>query len=206
MNLNLENYLPRYLSDESNDSLIQNLHQFPDNIDERFYINFPDLIVLQGDGYRNLLIINLPSREIQPGNGIIISNTCDLFNSDRKLYDVDFTYAPIINFAKFSNLLTETYSGDPDKLKKIDSTLISIKQQHVSNIFFLPANHYFNESIVFLDKLISCNVQHINQCINIEEDRLFSLSQYAHYLLLFKMSFHFSRIKEKIDRDKGIVL
>lgn len=58
MNLNLENYLPRYLSDESNDSLIQNLHQFPDNIDERFYINFPDLIVLQGDGYRNLLIIS----------------------------------------------------------------------------------------------------------------------------------------------------
>ena len=37
---------------------------------------------------------------------------------------------------------------------------------------------------------------------HLRNHRIFSLSQYGHYLFLFKLSFHFTRMQEGIDRDK----
>jgi len=58
------------------------------------------------------------------------------------------------------------------------------------------------ESIVFLDRINNIS----NKVIKSEElqtRRIFTLSDYGFYLFLLKISIHFSRIQEKVDRNKG---
>jgi hypothetical protein len=56
-----------------------------------------------------------------------------------------------------------------------------------------------DDSIVFFDRV--CNFP--NKLIvrqNLKSRRLFTLSDYGAYLFLFKLSIHFTRIQDKVDR------
>ncbi len=55
------------------------------------------------------------------------------------------------------------------------------------------------DSIVFLDKIYHVDNRFINRD-TLEDQRLFSLSDYGFYMLIFKLSVHFSRIQEKVNR------
>ena len=63
----------------------------------------------------------------------------------------------------------------------------------------LPANSQMEDSIVFLDKIYHVDNRFINRD-TLEDQRLFSLSDYGFYMLIFKLSIHFSRIQEKVNR------
>ena len=67
------------------------------------------------------------------------------------------------------------------------------------NVIFLPANSQMEDSIVFLDKIYHVDNRFINRD-TLEDQRLFSLSDYGFYMLIFKLSIHFSRIQEKVNR------
>ena len=76
----IEKYLPKYLSPETEEQLFSQLKQFPENIDKRFYsfrLKKQD-ILYQGDGIKNLLIINLPDKKEGYVPAIILSSTCDI--------------------------------------------------------------------------------------------------------------------------------
>lgn len=52
---------------------------------------------------------------------------------------------------------------------------------------------------VSLDKIYHVDNRFINRD-TLEDQRLFSLSDYGFYMLIFKLSIHFSRIQEKVNR------
>ncbi len=201
--INLEElklYLPKYLSTESEKNLFENLKDFPYNIDSRIYsnINLNESTILQGDGLEGLLVINLPDKTINETKAMVLSNTCDVYENNERIYPSSICYTPIINLDKFLNKLEIKKIASPQKIFQF---VDSLKKQKISQIFFLPKSGKLqNDSFIFFDKINSCDNNRIprNRLI---QNKIFTLSNYGFYLFIFKLSIHFSRIREGLDRD-----
>ncbi|MCX8481216.1 MAG: hypothetical protein ORN58_04775 [Sediminibacterium sp.] len=190
-------YLPKYLSSESDKELFNCLKDFPCNIDKRLYSSklFNEEILYQGDGIKDLLVINLPDNKIDMKNCMLLSNTCDIDLINKRFFPSQIIYAPIFNLNKYNEILSKSSKTQ----QQINEHILAIKKQSVTQIFYLPKNGSIDESIVFLDRINNiCNTSISRK--KIIEQRLFTLSNYGLYLFLFKLSIHFTRIQEKIDR------
>ncbi|MEZ4947340.1 MAG: hypothetical protein R2804_17515 [Cyclobacteriaceae bacterium] len=198
MNLDdLKIYLPKYLSEESEKRLFDGLKGFPSNIDQRLYTDYleNESIIFQGDGLRNLLAINLPSIETKVVSGMVISNTCDINPENKRNFPSQIVYAPIIDFKKYSDSLRSKIPNE-----KVESHLEAIRNQYVTQIFYLPpVSNRLEESIVFLDRLHNIGNNHYDRS-KLDSLRIFTLSDYGNYLFLFKVSLHFTRIQDKVER------
>ena len=195
----IKKYLPQYLSAESYDLLLMELKNFPTNIDSRFYTSYICTnIIYQGDGLDNMPIVNISNPDLGKKEipCIVLSNTCDISPDNSRYFSSAIMYAPIISLEKYINtVIKKGISSD-----KIQNHLDQIKKQRFTQILYLPESANFPESIVFLDRIFNVD----SKCLEenkIKERRIFSLSNYGFYMFLFKLSVHFSRIQEKVDRD-----
>lgn len=195
----IKRYLPQYLSGESQKELFSELKSFPDNIDQRIYTSFASIsTIFQGDGFTDMLITDLPSPEIKLKPAMILSNTCDISPLNKRFLSISLIYASIIRYEKYRRTLMVNAKI---KHSKIYDHLESIKKQYVSNIIYLPRGKRLKyDAIVLLDRLTNCPAEIIRKEM-VEEQRLFTLSNYGFYLFLIKISIHFTRIREGVDRD-----
>lgn len=198
---NLSIYLPKYLSEESTKVLLEELKQFPtdgtkDTIYTRALTN--SKAIYQGDGITEMDIVNLPDTHTKKTPAMVLSNTCDVHSGNKRFFSSRICYAPIIALSKYKDLLLNSFS-----IEQVDSHIKDIKRQVITQIFYLPKGAGLQEeSIVFLDRINNIS----NKVIKSEElqtRRIFTLSDYGFYLFLLKISIHFSRIPEKVDRNKG---
>jgi len=194
----LRKYLPQYLSEDSYKTLIAELKSFPHNIDQRMYTtSLISDILFQGDGYDSFPVVDM--MHLDKGSkysyGIIMSNTCDIDVANTRLYPSSIMYAPIISLQKYKYVLEK----ENVEAEKIKNHLSKIREQAITSILYLPSNKKIPESIVFIDRMLHIGNEYVNRT-KLNQNRLFSLSNYGFYLLLFKLSVHFSRIQEKIDR------
>ena len=195
----LKIYLPKFLSQESDEVLYNNLRDFPNNIDSRLYTNYlsETELIYQGDGIKDMLVINLPEPNINPVPSIILSNTCDIDLNNKRNFPSQIVYSPIFNLGKYKQLLIEK-SGKT--LQQIASHIDSIKRQELTQIFFLPKlTDKLDESIVFLDRVNNIPSKFIVRT-TVPQKRIFTLSDYGAYLFLLKLSIHFTRIKDNVER------
>ena len=200
MNLDdLKIYLPKYLSPESEKQLFDSLKDFPSNIDERLYTTFleKEPIIFQGDGLENLLAVNLPSTDTKVVAGMVLSNTCDIDPGNRRNFPSQIVYTPIIDFKKYEDSLRQGVSKSSEQ---IEGHLDTIRKQYITQIFYLPPiKGKLNESIVFLDRIHNIGNDHYDRT-NLEKSRIFTLSDFGNYLFLFKLSLHFTRIQDRVER------
>ena len=195
----IELYLPKYLSPEVEDKLFQDLTRFPDNIDDRVYTSYDidPSVIYQGDGLKDLLVINLPDTTIKKLPGMVLSNTCDINLENKRKFQSNIVYSPIMKLDAYRKRLLESYMYTP---ASTESHLATIRKQKITQIFYLPIGKQLEyEAIVFFDRLVSCNNETVDRG-NLVEKRLFTLSQYGHYLFLYKLSIHFTRIMEGVER------
>ena len=188
-------YLPGYLSNDTHDQTLRELAQHPKT--ERFYSRLSEYgsKILQGDGIPNLPVINLPDTKVGSAKVLILSNTCDIdLDNDRKRFGAMVLYAPIMKLSAYIGALER--SGDTG----ISEHVQHIKGQRITQILYLPEIGDLEECIVFLDRINHCKNADVSR-ERLEERKLFSLNQYGHYLLLFKLSMHFTRIHEGVDRE-----
>jgi hypothetical protein len=75
----------------------------------------------------------------------------------------------------------------------------AIKNQDITQIFYLPSSLNIEESIVFLDRINNSSNNFIDRS-SLKETRTFTLSNLGFYLLLLKLSISFTRIAEKVNR------
>jgi hypothetical protein len=191
-------YLPKYLSSVSEEELFKELKYFPNNINERLYTNKlkDQNIIYQGDGVEGLLFVNLPDKNFGELPGMVISNTCDINPSNKRFSPVNIVYSPIINLEKYIDNLIKR-GANPEAVK---NHAVSIKKQEVTSMFYLPKGASLKtESVVFLDKINSCDSEYLKP-ERIENLKLFTLSDYGFYLFIIKLSIHFTRIRERVDR------
>lgn len=202
MNQNIFNdikiYLPKYLSDEKQLRLFEELASF--NIDKRFYssylLDFSNLF--QGDGIVDLPLYNFKENKKTNVKGLVVSNSCDMDANNKRMFNPYVTFAPIFSLNKWEQLLRKSESN----VDKINSHIEAIRQQRVTSFFYLPigTENFPEESFVRFDMVCSIpgDLYSVDELIN---HRLFCLSNYAFYLLVLKLSIHTSRVQEKIDRD-----
>ncbi|MBR5603275.1 MAG: hypothetical protein IKW51_03580 [Bacteroidales bacterium] len=194
----LKKYLPKYLSEENYQNLLNELKSFPDNINKKMYTSCLDNnIIFQGDGINNMPIIDLAKEDktIKSVPVLIMSNTCDMDLANERMYQTSIMYVPIIKLSKYRDVLY-TYCNNTNK---VDNHIDNLKQQKITQIMYLPAIDTMEESLVFLDRVYNINNQYIDRS-KLKDIRIFSFSDYGFYLFIFKLSVHFLRIQEKVNR------
>jgi len=200
----IEKYLPKYLSASGQEDLFEELKSFPNNMDHRVYtIALMDQAQLyQGDGLKDMLFVNLPEKAFKNAPGMIISNTCDMDPANRRFMPMRMVYAPIMSLYKYRKALYQNFVTTGIRSpESIDSHISEVQNQRISHIFYLPRGGSLeNESIVFFDRLNNAPSDHF-ELESVPNNRLFTLSDYGYYLFLFKLSVHFTRVREGISRS-----
>ena len=193
-------YLPKYLSETSTKDLFNKIGKFPDNIDHSLYSDIlaDEAVIFQGDGLRNLLVVNLPDEKIGKAPAIVLSNTCDIdTNNLRGYFSSQIVYATIFSLDKYKKKLIEKKIKDENSIMQ---HIESIRKQLITQILYLPIGSGLDyEGIVFLDRINHCDNNYIKRS-ELKDKRLFSLSNYGFYLFLIKLSIHFTRTQEQVDR------
>nr|WP_129732298.1 hypothetical protein [Parabacteroides goldsteinii] len=194
---NIKKFLPKYLSAESYKELIEGLRCFPENLDSRFYTDYlKEKIIYQGDGIKGFPTINFNTMEKKDCQAIVLSNTCDMDLANKRMFGSQIVYAPIIELEKYKSILMRSNISHA----KINAHIDSIRSQELTQILYLPQyGSCMKESIVFLDRIFNVDNAFINRD-NLNETRIFSLSDYGNYVLLLKISIHFTRMQDKVDR------
>lgn len=143
-----------------------------------------------------MLVVNLPHPEAKPLPVMVCSNTCDIDPVNKRFFASRVVYAPIFQLEKYRLMLK---NGNISS-ENIDAHIRAIKQQSISQIFYLPKGGRLEcDSIVFLDRLNNYPVDVLNK-EEIKKKKLFTLSNYGFYMFLVKLSIHFTRIHEDVDR------
>ena len=92
-------YLPKFLSSVSEIELFEGLNGFPNNLDGRLYTKHlvNSKLIYQGDGWMDLLVVNLPDQEHKPVPGMVLWKTCDIDLKNLRNFPSKVVYAPIVN-------------------------------------------------------------------------------------------------------------
>ena len=192
----IEKQIPYYLTDDAKKGLVQALNDFPQNT--QYYLSRSTELsstLLQGD-----LFAELP---VQQGNetkkikGIILSNSCDISPDNKRDMPVNVLFAPLVNLESYAKQLSAAKVTD----QAIDTKIAMIRQQKITNLFYLPESADDNrpECIVYLDQVYFLRT---SMLVNILEagKKISTLSQVGFYIFLLKLSVHFCRFHECVHR------
>lgn len=196
----LRQFLPTFLSQGSQTAFVDEIRHYLGSQIKPFYSSAlaAKAILFQGDGLDGLPIIHLPDPTIKPGRALLLSNTCDVDPSNARLFDASLTYAPILSLPRYLSALRQQFEETRVAQHEND-----IRQQLISQIFFLPRGARLQEdSIVFLDRTVSSSSTVVDRA-SVPQIRLFTLSDFGAWLLTLKLSIHFCRIRDQVDRNAG---
>jgi len=199
----MRKYLPQYLSSPSQNELFKDLKEFPDNIDQRLFSTqlLDHDLIYQGDGMKGLMVSNFPSTETRDLPAIIFSNTCDVNPENSRFFNSRIVYSPIFKLDKYKDMLIKEFvDTDKHTLEAISHHIEAIKKQLITQIIFLPKGSKLqDDSIVFLDRVNNYPLGEMS-VEDVKRKKLFVLSNYGLYIFLIKLSIHFTRIQENVDR------
>lgn len=194
----LKKYIPRFLPDGEQVDFFSDLKQLiSKEMGTGRYKNFyatygtkREPYLDQGDCIDGIPVYNLPNLEYKEGKVFILSNTCDVNTENVRVVPMKVMYAPILNLDKYIDLL-KSKGGYSEK--KIEA----IRDQQVTNLFYLPDQALGYEAIVPLDHINSLSSD-LFEGEKITKDRLFQLSRSGWYTLLVKITHHFARANEEL--------
>lgn len=184
----IQDHLPKYLSASTIKEVCADLAQFPEI--HRFYgsTNLSDQCI-QGDGWRAFVYPSFQSRRWIDVAGIVLSNSCDIALANKPAQHQNILFAPILSLEKY---LTDLEKKGGFTKDQVDSVARAIRNQYVTNVFYLPAlPGKLDEAVVPLDDI---HPHPIHDFYSSNRDRLFSLTESAFMIFLLKLSIHFTRI------------
>lgn len=198
----LRQQIPYYLTaDPAQKELLTELKKLIEGADRGYFIpnGYDEYTaeMLQGDGWRGFQVFSFKSGSVNQTRGIVLSNSCDVSQENVRVLPPQITFAPIV---KLSKIIERFEAHDLDG-EKVTSRVTDIKAQRVTNMFYLPADGLLDEDhVALLDDLHSMPVEVHRQ----ESEKLFTLSMAGFYLFVFKLSVHFCRLHEDVDRGPRI--
>jgi uncharacterized protein (UPF0248 family) len=97
-------------------------------------------------------------------------------------------------------LIEEFVDTGKNTLEAINNYIEATKKQLITQIMFLPKGSKLqDDSIVFLDRVNNYPLGEMS-VEDVKRKKLFVLSNYGLYIFLIKLSIHFTRIQENVDR------
>lgn len=194
----LQQQIPYYLAaDPDRKAFLAELKALSDGVTAGYYIQsgrdpYRETI-LQGDGWRGFQVFSFNSGERKRLKGIVLSNSCDVSADNERVSPPNVTFAPIVRLSR----LRQRFEARGFRQDQIESRIRSITSQHSTGFFYLPADGPLDEDYVaLLDDLHSMPVAVHQQ----EAEKLFTLSMAGFYLFVFKLSIHFCRLHENVER------
>lgn len=190
----LSTFFPSYLTEERKKGLLSALKQLP--LQKPYYATLSDPEPLQGDGWSGLQILRFEDASRTRIMGIVITNSCDLAADNFRLVPSKLIFAPLISLSGYLSVLER---GGVAK-NRIVQHADDIRAQAVNSLFFLPAKNDLAEDHVAL----LFDLYTIPTAAFIQDEakrRVFRLSDIGFYLFVFKLSIHFCRLHENIDRS-----
>lgn len=200
----IQAYLPTFLSQGSQTAFLDEIKHFLASSSKPFYTSalLDQSIIFQGDGIDGLLVTNLPDPRIAPAPAMVFSNTCDIDPSNERLFDAALTYAPIMHLDRYVGMLRAKKFPE----ERIAAHERDIRQQLITQIFFLPkGGRLVGDCLVFLDHVSSAASDSVDRS-RLGITRLFTLSDFGAWLFALKLSIHFCRVRDRVDRTSGAIL
>ncbi len=152
--------------------------------------------LLQGDGWRGFQVFSFETGARRSVSGIVLSNSCDVAPENTRSLPPKITFASIVKLSAIRTRFTQVGL----KHEQIEAKLTAIREQAITSMFFLPAGGPLDEDYVaLLDDVHSMPVAAHDQ-----SEKLFTLSMAGFYLFVFKLSVHFCRLQEDVDRSPHI--
>jgi len=190
----IQRALPPYLSAETKKELLAQLLRYPDN--KNYYGTIPgETEPLQGDGWRGFIVVNFHDAQRDAVLGLVVSNSCDIAAENEPDPDQCLLFAPMLDLDRYAALLQEAGKTP----QQIGDLLADIRKQEIHRLFYLPPMPgMLGESIVRLDDV---HAQPLSSIKPENIQRVFSLNQYGWYVLLIKLSIHFTRMAEHVERE-----
>lgn len=188
-------FLPQYLGSADLHTLFQDLKEFPDNLWKMYTHSLKDSPTLyQGDGISEFGALLEPKNE-KDFYAIILSNTCDMSPDNRRKIPARALYVPLLKLTKLKEMLFNQFPH-----QTVESFISDIRSQRVTQALYLPKGFGFpDEFVAFLDCISNIDAAKV-YATHIPNKRLFTLSNYGFYILLLKLSMHFTRIREGVNR------
>lgn len=189
----LQDQIPFYLTQDQKIALAKALKDFTNHGVGDYYTSQFKHELLQGDGWGSVPIVDYRTQTLRKVRAVVLSNTCDMNNSGTRTTPPQVTVAPIVNMERYKDSLRQRGVDE----QKINDKMESIKKQAITNVVHLPAGPDFDESIVQLDMLYTLPVSAFKES---STGNIFTLSMFGFYLFIFKLSVHFCRFHEQIER------
>lgn len=195
----LQKQIPFYLTAEDQQALVRELKAIAGGGAADYllsdYRNAFNEVMLQGDGWRGFQLFIFESGERRSVRGVVLSNSCDVDPENPRDIPARVIFAPLVKLAVYEALLGQ--SGID--AAKIEAKIAAIKAQKTTNVFYLPASGTLAEDyVVRLDEAHSMPVTaHIGSG---DREKLFTLSNTGFYMLVLKLSVHFCRLQEQVNR------
>lgn len=209
--INFNTYLPSYLQETDKARLRRGLEQFKRGETEitctDFFLSAPPNYLMQGDILHSVKLVDWDEDNDDYyssfTSAILLSNTCDVAEeNERSINRKESILAPIISFGDYVFNLKEDGFSDA----QISTYEKVIKSQQYTNIFYIPKNEKNEKDyIVFLDRMVfHPTVSLLKNSSDLADSRFLSLTNLSFYLLLFKISYHFCRLPEEMDRRENL--
>jgi hypothetical protein len=168
-----------------------------------FYLPKKYDFFLQGDLLKEIRVAfwNTKTHDFEKkyNDAILLSNSCDI--TPDNLHGINAKQALFAPVREYNGYITylETKGYNEEKIKSFEA---AIKNQMFSNLLYLPKNTNENkEYIVWLDKIFWFPIDELNTYIpDIEQNRVFTLDLFGHYLFIIKLAYHLCRLPESPDR------
>ena len=140
-------------------------------------------------GDSNNLYSNQSKHKIK---AMVLSNSCDVSRKNKREFPPRVSFAPLIKLEKIADRLSQAGISRTAVEAKIEA----IRNQKVTSIFFLPKDTGLDdEYVVLLDDLHSMPLKNYKGT-----EKVLTLSMAGFYLFAFKLSVHFCRLHENVDR------
>lgn len=191
-------FLPKYLTPTQQKQLFEELDLLPNLTN--FYLSSSEFPreMLQGDCWKGFVLINFDTLDRKTVSGIVLSNSCDIDQNNTRKVPTNILFSPIIPLSKY----IKTLHRNSMSTQAIDSTMVELRRQHLTKIFYLPKHPgSIEESIIVLDNI---HTHPAGNFLSVSNSKVFTLSQHAFYLFLMKLSIHFCRFQEEVRRFDGV--
>jgi len=191
--------IPYYLADADREALASELRSIVASGSGKYVLSaYEDTFhseMLQGDGWRGFQVFSLGSGERMHVRGLVLTNSCDVDPGNKRDVPTRVSFAPLVKLSAYAAVLQE--SGIPHD--QIESKLGAIRSQKTTSMFYLPAGGPLDEEyVVRFDEIQSMPIsmhKASDYC-----QKLFTLSQAGFFMLILKLSIHFCRMHEGVNR------
>lgn len=192
----VKSFLPAYLSTNEYANLIAELKNYPNN--KSLYLTGAQDVekseVWQGDCWSGIPIQNINSGEQQKITCTVISNSCDIDTNNERLSDRWITVTPTVPTKSYEQSLLTIHTPE-----QVRGHIEGIRNQKASDRIYFHQTALNEDRVALLDQSYSIPLHIFQQNAR---SRIFRLNNAGFYILLLKLSIHFTRMQEKIHRSQ----